>query len=317
MNAVNGSLSNTTGIISMINATLSQSIPSSFNISLNVSNILISRNISGHSEEVLNSLKLGNHINESINSLFNSSNNFIKNQSIDFIDFNLSLSIKTADKNPIQNKSSTLSSANITINLFKNESANSVSNSSTNMNSKQSVNFIDINSPQSTQSKDESSIRNKASTFISPNMTMNLPLAKELAQNLLSRIYHRYELDGAGYYFWHTIQNMGEDIWDIVKYKFAKKALIQNEKFLMIFGGSSVTAGHDHYFNQSYPAIVDKRMSPVLSAMGIKLEVHNIAQGANPCNPYSLCYEAMGGKDADWIGWEQSYNCGHDEGVSC
>jgi hypothetical protein len=23
----------------------------------------------------------------------------------------------------------------------------------------------------------------------------------------------------------------------------------------------------------------------------------------------------MGGLDADFIGWEQSYNCGHDEGV--
>ena len=80
----------------------------------------------------------------------------------------------------------------------------------------------------------------------------------------------------------------------------------------MIFGGSSVTAGHDNYFNQSYPKIVEKRMGKIFSALGIELIVRNIAMGANPCFPYELCYEAQGGSDADFYGWEQSYNCGRD-----
>ena len=59
--------------------------------------------------------------------------------------------------------------------------------------------------------------------------------------------------------------------------------------------------------------IVQRRMAPVFDAFGVSLTVRNIAQGANPCIPYIFCYEAMGGLDPDFIGWEQSYNCGHDE----
>ena len=78
---------------------------------------------------------------------------------------------------------------------------------------------------------------------------------------------------------------------------------------------SSVTAGHDSFYNQSYPSIIHKRMSPILDKLGVELLANNIAQGANNCIPYQMCYEAMGGMDPDWVGWEQSYNCGHDEGV--
>ena len=59
--------------------------------------------------------------------------------------------------------------------------------------------------------------------------------------------------------------------------------------------------------------IAKKRMGPVMAALGIKLVVRNIAMGANDCNPYDFCYESMGGSDADWYGWEQSYNCGHND----
>lgn len=83
----------------------------------------------------------------------------------------------------------------------------------------------------------------------------------------------------------------------------------------MTFGGSSVTAGHDNYYNQSYPLIVKQRMSKLLESLGIELIVHNIAQGANNCIPYTFCYESMGGLDPDFVGWEQSYNCGHDDAV--
>ena len=37
---------------------------------------------------------------------------------------------------------------------------------------------------------------------------------------------------------------------DILKLKFAYKMAKQNQGYLMIFGGSSVTAGHDSYYNQ-------------------------------------------------------------------
>ena len=52
-----------------------------------------------------------------------------------------------------------------------------------------------------------------------------------------------------------------------------------------------------------------------MAALGINMTVRNIAQGANNCNPYDMCYESMGGHDPDWVGWEQSYNCGHEEAM--
>jgi hypothetical protein len=61
--------------------------------------------------------------------------------------------------------------------------------------------------------------------------------------------------------------------------------------------------------------IVKQRMEGIFQALGIDLKVHNIAQGANNCIPYSFCYESMGGMDPDFIGWEQSYNCGRDDGI--
>jgi len=77
-------------------------------------------------------------------------------------------------------------------------------------------------------------------------------------------------------------------------------------------GGSSVTAGHDNYFNQSYPLVFERRMRPIFDgntntnintntntniislALGVKFIVHNIAMGANNCRPYNMCHDAQG-----------------------
>lgn len=145
--------------------------------------------------------------------------------------------------------------------------------------------------------------------------TIDFKEAKGLAQDVLSLIRNRYELDGIGAMFFLTANNMGAHVWDIIKYKFAKKIVQKDQQFLMTFGGSSVTASHDNRYNQSYPAVVNRRLGPILKALGVKLLVNNIAQGANNCIPYTLCYESMGGLNPDFVGWEQSYNCGHDDGV--
>eukprot|EP00981_Chlorochromonas_danica_P002095 scaffold423_cov185-Ochromonas_danica.AAC.19 len=129
--------------------------------------------------------------------------------------------------------------------------------------------------------------------------------------------------------------------WDLMKYKFAKKILQASVSastatatasdgvsgnsgggnnhsevtYRMIFGGSSVTAGHDNYYHQAYPFVFEKRMKTIFSTLGITLEVHNIAQGANNCRPSIYCYEAMGGSNADFLGWEQSFNCGRSRDI--
>ena len=82
--------------------------------------------------------------------------------------------------------------------------------------------------------------------------------------------------------------------------------------FVFGISGSSVTAGHDNYYNQSYPAILESTLKPVFTALSIPLEVRNGAMGNNPCMPYDICMPAIMGTDVDVLGWEQSMFCGHD-----
>lgn len=139
--------------------------------------------------------------------------------------------------------------------------------------------------------------------------------AKSAALQTLNLIYQRYEFSTPRIQFLLVAANMPNSAWNIMKYKTATKFVNQKSTFKFIFGGSSVTAGHDNFFNESYPSIFEARVGNVFKSLGINLEVHNIAHGTNKCRPSDLCYEAMGGDNADWIGWEQSFDCGRDKGV--
>lgn len=153
--------------------------------------------------------------------------------------------------------------------------------------------------------------RTSAQAAVHPQKVLKTKLdfvsIKQSISSLLSLIRSRYELDGInGGQFFLSANNINPETWDMLKYKFAMKMLsTKNETFLMVFGGSSVTAGHDSYYNQSYPTIVRKRLEPIMKHLNIDLVVNNIALGANNCAPYILCYEAMGGLDPDFVGWEQ------------
>lgn len=98
--------------------------------------------------------------------------------------------------------------------------------------------------------------------------------------------------------------------WKIYKAKFVNllihNLVQQNEsKFVIGFSGSSVTAGHDNYFNESYPAVVERTLQRVFRPLGIALEVRNHAMGNNPCYPYDTCMSTHMGDDVDIITWEQ------------
>eukprot|EP00603_Paraphysomonas_imperforata_P007121 CAMPEP_0114431818 /NCGR_PEP_ID=MMETSP0103-20121206/10815_1 /TAXON_ID=37642 ORGANISM="Paraphysomonas imperforata, Strain PA2" /NCGR_SAMPLE_ID=MMETSP0103 /ASSEMBLY_ACC=CAM_ASM_000201 /LENGTH=365 /DNA_ID=CAMNT_0001601433 /DNA_START=336 /DNA_END=1430 /DNA_ORIENTATION=- len=109
--------------------------------------------------------------------------------------------------------------------------------------------------------------------------------------------------------------NMNEKDFDLLKLIFQKKLTTAvNAKYKMVFGGSSVTAGHDNFFRQSHPLVLESRMRPIFEALGIEFEVNNIAQGANDCHPSNLCYDAMAGEGGDFYLWEQSFNCGREYG---
>eukprot|EP01033_Poteriospumella_lacustris_P017146 gene17146-12265_t len=148
--------------------------------------------------------------------------------------------------------------------------------------------------------------------------TSKLSKALELLDDAANLIYQRFEFHNKDWFqFFIESSNMPNYGWDLIKYKLAEKIVRGNsdEQYLMIFGGTSVTAGHDNYYNQSYPFVFERRIKKAFEALGIKLLVHNIAQGANNCRPSDHCYNAMGGDNADFMSWEQSFNCGRSKDV--
>ena len=134
------------------------------------------------------------------------------------------------------------------------------------------------------------------------------------AQASLNLIHQRWEMNSSRGQFLYVANNMPMAAWEVIKHKIALK-LVTQTSFQMTFGGSSVTAGHDNFFNESYPSVCDRRLRPTFAALNITFHLHNIAHGNNRCRPFCFCYETMGGSSPDWIGWEQSFDCGRDQKV--
>ena len=99
--------------------------------------------------------------------------------------------------------------------------------------------------------------------------------------------------------------------------KYQRKILLAEtlleQKFIISFLGSSVTAGHDSLICQAFPALVEDYMKPVFQTLNIDLQARNLAMGNNPCMPYDMCVATYAGFDADIVHWEQTYNCGFGE----
>lgn len=96
---------------------------------------------------------------------------------------------------------------------------------------------------------------------------------------------------------------------DRFKLKVAASLAGHSESFVASFTGSSVTAGHDHLFVQSYPVLVGILLQPAFAAAGINLTTRNAAMGNNPCMPYDVCVGTFADENSDIVIWEQSYNC--------
>ena len=91
----------------------------------------------------------------------------------------------------------------------------------------------------------------------------------------------------------------------------SSSSLLQAE-FVMAFGGYSVTVGRGNHFEQSYPFIMEKILSPILSLppLGVKLIVRNSAIGGIPSFPYGWCLPNFLGDDADAVSWDYGMNEG-------
>jgi hypothetical protein len=97
---------------------------------------------------------------------------------------------------------------------------------------------------------------------------------------------------------------------EVLRNKFIQKILTR-EPLRMSFTGTSVTAGHDCYFNQSYPLAFESMMKPVFQAAGFDLRIQNTAMGNNPVYPSTWCIKTIAGEDVDIVGWEQTMMCHH------
>jgi hypothetical protein len=122
-----------------------------------------------------------------------------------------------------------------------------------------------------------------------------------------------------------TMMDIPQLSWDLQKAKFITLLLEANSQisrpagtagggfnvsFVVGFSGSSVTAGHDNFYNESYPEVFRRTLAPVFATMGVPLTVRNQALGNNPCFPYDACVKTHLGEDLDVVTWEQSMNCG-------
>jgi hypothetical protein len=86
----------------------------------------------------------------------------------------------------------------------------------------------------------------------------------------------------------------------------------KQEKFVMSFGGYSVTVGRGNYYHQSYPFIMEKVLLPLFQDLGLDLVVRNSAIGGIPSFPYGWCLPNFLGKDSDVVSWDYGMNEGQD-----
>ena len=128
----------------------------------------------------------------------------------------------------------------------------------------------------------------------------------------VDKIFDRWEIEK--YPSFLKAAAMSHTAYEVLKVKFELKILTslladdagkKKNKLVISFLGSSVTAGHDSPYNQSFPELTKFMMAPAFKQIGITFEVNNAAMGNNPCAPYDLCVKTFAGPDADIIQWEQ------------
>ena len=116
-----------------------------------------------------------------------------------------------------------------------------------------------------------------------------------------------------------TTIHMPKSSYDLQVNKFRLKLMDISQEaslgavsFVVGVSGSSVTAGHDNYYNQSYAAVLATTLASTFEALGVALDVPNRAMGNNPCMPYDICVPTFFGRNVDVLTWEQSMFCGHE-----
>ena len=81
--------------------------------------------------------------------------------------------------------------------------------------------------------------------------------------------------------------------WDIQKHKFILKILKGNANFIVGFSGSSITAGHDSFFNESFPIVFYDDMKEIMKDLNISFEVRHIFTAST--DPFCFLLESYVG----------------------
>jgi hypothetical protein len=84
--------------------------------------------------------------------------------------------------------------------------------------------------------------------------------------------------------------------------KFALELLAEKpseRRFVVGVMGTSVTAGHDNWFNESWAQVLGAWLAPTFAAAGVSVEVRNHAIGGNRYETSAYCARATVGDDVD------------------
>lgn len=150
-------------------------------------------------------------------------------------------------------------------------------------------------------------------SFADKNFALSIVDALEKTTGALNAIGSEWEI--AKYPRFLKSCQMHKSSWEKMKLRFMESIVRHHVSsgspgpFVVSFMGSSVTAGSDSNFNQSYPLVALEWMKEPFKAAGIELKVRNHAVSNNPCMPYDICVGTFAGYDADIVHFEQSYNC--------
>ena len=149
--------------------------------------------------------------------------------------------------------------------------------------------------------------------YHAPISRKELHAAISTIDSAMARIHQDWRVDE--YPIFKSLLHIPESSWELQVNKLVATMLRKREsdkpyKFIVVFTGSSVTAGHDSYVSEMFSSVFNDIMTPVFDKLNMELETRNVAIGNNPCIPYDACVAAHSGYDADIIAWEQSMNCG-------
>lgn len=86
----------------------------------------------------------------------------------------------------------------------------------------------------------------------------------------------------------------------------------KQKEFIIGVTGTSIAAGHENYFNQSFPVVWGALMKEAFARAGVGLTVRNHAIGNSPIYPSYFCVGEIVGEDVDLVLWEYSLMGGDD-----